>query len=132
MKCSFPLQKVGGFWLVQKLGEGGFGAVYKAIHEYSEDIEKAVKLLHKSLYDDTSGRASQAERSEKRERWLRRFQREVGITAKLAKESWHIVRIDDVGELPELGLYYVMEYLRGQTLEELLKGNTHALRNTLR
>ncbi len=50
-KCAFcnrhnfiPL-RVGGFWLVEPLGGGGMGSVYKACHEDKGEEEFAVKVL---------------------------------------------------------------------------------------
>ncbi|MBD2504724.1 serine/threonine protein kinase [Anabaena azotica] len=48
----------------------------------------------------------------------KRFEREVAICAAL--QSDHIVRISDCGVTPEGYPFYVMEYLRGQTLRQLL------------
>ncbi|BCL35104.1 serine/threonine-protein kinase [Nostoc sp. MS1] len=48
----------------------------------------------------------------------KRFEREVSICAAL--QSDHIVRISDCGVTPEGYPFYVMEYLRGQTLRQLL------------
>lgn len=51
-----------------------------------------------------------------------RFHREVQLTANLSEHNYHIVRIyDDFGEEPQLGPYYVMEYLRGESLGERLE-----------
>ncbi|MDB9341362.1 serine/threonine-protein kinase [Nodularia spumigena CS-1038] len=48
----------------------------------------------------------------------KRFEREVAICAAL--QSDHIVKISDCGVTPEGYPFYVMEYLRGQTLRQLL------------
>ncbi|MFM7363622.1 MAG: protein kinase domain-containing protein [Cuspidothrix sp.] len=48
----------------------------------------------------------------------KRFEREVSVCAAL--QSDHIVKISDCGVTPEGYPFYVMEYLRGQTLRELL------------
>ncbi|MBD2449281.1 protein kinase [Nostoc sp. FACHB-152] len=48
----------------------------------------------------------------------KRFEREVAVCAAL--QSDHIVRISDCGVTPEGYPFYVMEYLRGQTLRQLL------------
>jgi serine/threonine protein kinase len=47
-----------------------------------------------------------------------RFEREVAVCAAL--QSDHIVKISDCGVTPEGYPFYVMEYLRGQTLRQLL------------
>ena len=43
-KDPFVGERVGNCWIVAKLGEGGFGSVYRAIDE-SEDRPVAVKLV---------------------------------------------------------------------------------------
>jgi serine/threonine protein kinase len=48
----------------------------------------------------------------------KRFEREVSVCAAL--QSDHIVKISDCGVTPEGYPFYVMEYLRGQTLRQLL------------
>lgn len=48
----------------------------------------------------------------------KRFEREVAVCATL--QSDHIVKISDCGVTPEGYPFYVMEYLRGQTLRQLL------------
>ncbi len=48
----------------------------------------------------------------------KRFEREVAVCAAL--QSDHIVKISDCGVTPEGYPFYVMEYLRGQTLRQLL------------
>jgi eukaryotic-like serine/threonine-protein kinase len=48
----------------------------------------------------------------------KRFEREVAVCAAL--QSDHIVKISDCGMTPEGYPFYVMEYLRGQTLRQLL------------
>jgi len=54
----------------------------------------------------------------KSEEMRRRFEREVAVCAAL--QSDHIVKISDCGTTPEGYPFYVMEYLRGQTLRQLL------------
>jgi serine/threonine-protein kinase len=48
----------------------------------------------------------------------KRFEREIAVCAAL--QSDHIVKISDCGVTPEGYPFYVMEYLRGQTLRQLL------------
>ncbi|MFM5981726.1 MAG: serine/threonine protein kinase [Sphaerospermopsis kisseleviana] len=48
----------------------------------------------------------------------KRFEREIAVCAAL--QSDHIVKISDCGVTPEGYPFYIMEYLRGQTLRQLL------------
>ena len=49
---------------------------------------------------------------------IEQFEREAKLAAQIKSE--HVVRVHDVGALPQLGPYMVMEYLEGQTLQSLL------------
>jgi serine/threonine-protein kinase len=88
----------GRYKLVGILGEGGMGVVYEATHV---DIGKrvAIKVLSKA---EREGEATA------------RFLREARATS--AIESEHIVQVFDVGEDLDLGLYRVMELLKGEDL----------------
>jgi eukaryotic-like serine/threonine-protein kinase len=89
--------------LMERLGGGGMGNVYLAM---DTRIGKpvAIKLLKESLADDESIRV--------------RFEWELAICAAL--KSQHIVQVTDYGIMPEGSPFYVMEYLQGQTLAQLL------------
>jgi WD40 repeat protein len=89
--------------LMERLGGGGMGNVYLAM---DTRIGKpvALKLLKESLADDESMRV--------------RFEWELAICATL--KSQHIVQVTDYGVTPEGYPFYVMEYLQGQTLGQLL------------
>ncbi|MBD2514495.1 protein kinase [Nostoc sp. FACHB-973] len=89
--------------LDRRLGGGGMGEVFLAM-DTRVGQEVALKLLKDTLV------ASQEMR--------KRFEREVAVCAAL--QSDHIVKISDCGVTPEGFPFYVMEYLRGQTLRQLL------------
>lgn len=111
--CRFPLQPIANkYVLEQRLAEGGFGMLYLARHTaLDKRAQRVVKVFKSDLFQS--------------EELHQRFLREVRVTAALSEENPHIVRIyDDFGEEPDLGLYYVMEYLRGETLEEQLERET--------
>jgi serine/threonine protein kinase len=95
-------EKLGKYNLLEKLGEGGFGIVYKArdpLHE--RDV--AIKVLK-------SDAAASSEIVE-------RFAREARLAASLRHDS--IVNVVDVGEHD--GRYYlVMDFLPGGTLADLI------------
>ncbi|MBN3959973.1 protein kinase [Nostoc sp. NMS8] len=89
--------------LDRRLGGGGMGEVFLAT-DTRVGQQVALKLLKDTLV------ASQEMR--------KRFEREVAVCAAL--QSDHIVKISDCGVTPEGFPFYVMEYLRGQTLRQLL------------
>src|SRR4051812_2156202 len=93
----------GRYRLTRLIGEGGMGAVYEAEHvEIGKRV--AIKLV----------RSIHARHGEIAER----FRREARSAS--AIESDHIVQVFDAGSDPELGLFMVMELLRGEDLGTLL------------
>jgi len=94
--------KIPGYKLLKKLGEGATGAVYKARNKDSGRAV-AIKVLFPSIQKD--------------KQFLKRFFREARTVSRLHHEN--IIRGIDVGEHD--GLYYfVMEYVDGRTLLEIL------------
>jgi eukaryotic-like serine/threonine-protein kinase len=89
--------------LDKRLAGGGMGEVYLAM-DTRVGQQVALKLLKDTLV------ASQEMR--------KRFEREIAVCAAL--QSDHIVKISDCGVTDEGYPFYVMEYLRGQTLRQLL------------
>jgi serine/threonine protein kinase len=108
-KCRFPLMLLAGkYRLIDKLNEGGFAILYKAEHIHlTRDPKRVIKIIKPEYLSNENMRA--------------RFEREVQVTSALSQRNNHIVRIyDDFGEIPNLGYFYVMEYLEGQPLNEQL------------
>ena len=90
--------------IVEQLGEGGMGLVYRA---YDPLLERDVALKVMK-----AGLPRQARRC---------FRQEAIFGAKLCHPN--LVRIFDLGILPELDLeWFAMEYLEGKDLERLLEG----------
>ncbi|MEO0099775.1 MAG: TonB family protein [candidate division WOR-3 bacterium] len=90
----------GYYKIVEEIGEGGFGTVYKAIHRVLEQ-PVALKTLHTFLT--------------KEPKFKERFFKEAETQAKLKHP--HIVLIHNFFQ--EEGVYYiVMEYLEGMTLPD--------------
>lgn len=87
------------------LGEGSFGEVYEA-DDTRLPRRVAVKLLHARHAVNPKVKA--------------RFHRELEAACRVAHEN--VIQVIDVGEEPGLGLYYVMELVRGTPLSELLVG----------
>ncbi len=97
-------RKLGQYQLKQLLGRGGMGEVYLAEHLLLKQ-PCAIKLIRPERAGDAAT--------------LRRFEREVQATARL--KHWNTVQIYDYGHAADGTFYYVMEYLPGLTLEELVK-----------
>ena len=86
------------------LGSGGFGVVYAATDTLESDRTVAVKTLKHNLNDYNSA--------------AKRFEREIELCRQI--ESPHAVKIFDAGVADDETLFYVMEYLEGYTLEDLI------------
>ncbi|MCC7385739.1 MAG: serine/threonine protein kinase [Deltaproteobacteria bacterium] len=98
-----PGQTLGRYSIVRRLGAGGMGAVYEAIHA---DLKKrvAIKALAPSMVDDPDTRA--------------RFLREGEASARIRHP--HVVDVYDVGFLDGVA-FLVMEYLDGEDLGARLR-----------
>ncbi|HMB07058.1 MAG TPA: serine/threonine-protein kinase [Isosphaeraceae bacterium] len=96
-------RRLGQYRLGRRLGAGGMGEVYLAEHQLLKR-SSALKLIRPG--DATDPRA------------FERFEREVQITATLSHPN--IVEIYDYGRAEDGTYYYVMEYLPGLSLEELV------------
>ncbi len=97
-------RRVGPYRLREKLGEGGMGVVYKAEHRLVKR-PCAIKFIHKQALADPA----------QRQRFFREFQ----ALARLS--HWNLVEVYDFGESPDGTCYYVMEYLDGQSLHDLVR-----------
>jgi serine/threonine-protein kinase len=103
-------RRMGSYRLVEKLGEGGMGEVWKAEHRMLAR-PAAIKLIR--------GGSSGSGGSDHADRDTHRFEREVQATAQL--RSPHTVEVYDYGLTEDRNFYYVMELLDGLSLEELVK-----------
>jgi serine/threonine-protein kinase len=103
-------RRLGAYELVEELGHGGMGEVWRAEH-HSLIRPAAIKLLRREITD----RLLPAER----EALNVRFQREVQATAMLS--SPHTVAVFDFGHTHDGALYYVMELLHGLDVETLIE-----------
>jgi serine/threonine-protein kinase len=101
-----PVRTLGGgrYLLLGRLGQGGMGSVYSAVHR---DLEArvAVKVLSERSFQDPTAR--------------RRFEREAKTAAGL--RSAHVVQIFDY-DVDDNGPFIVMELLEGEDLAKRLAG----------
>jgi serine/threonine protein kinase len=95
-------QSLGGYQLEEEIGHGSMGVVYRG-KQIALGREVAIKVLPKTLARDAS--------------YVARFIREAQIIAGLNHPN--IVQIYDAGQQSKL-LYFVMEYVQGPTLSNLL------------
>ena len=96
-------RRLGRYTLERRIGEGAAGEVWLARHALLRRAV-AIKLLR-------------PERAHEQE--IERFRREVRITARLTHPN--TVAVHDYGTTPDGRFYYVMEYLPGVDLAELVR-----------
>jgi len=99
------LPQIDGYRVIGKLGEGGMGAVWRAV-QLGTRREVALKLLSSRVFGS--------------EKALRRFEREVELAARL--EHPGIARVYDSG-LHQNVHYYAMELIEGVHLDEYVEAN---------
>jgi len=108
-------ETVSHYRIIERLGEGGMGVVYLA-----EDTVLGRRVAIKTL-TDTTGPGHQHFRS--------RFLREARAVSVLSHP--HIAAIHDYGETPGGQPYIVMEFVKGQTLAELILKETLTIPRSL-
>lgn len=100
------------YQLVELVGKGAMGRVYLARDMLLGGVTVAVKFLSQTLLN---------------QKMRERFEREATICALLGEKSIHIVRVRDYGvdehEIP----FYVMEFLRGAGLSDLIRSRPLSL-----
>lgn len=97
-------RQLGQYRLTRRIGAGGMGEVYLAEHRLLKR-PCAVKVIRAERAGDPGV--------------LRRFEREVQATARLTHPN--TVEIYDYGHADDGTFYYVMEYLDGPTLDEVVR-----------
>ena len=102
-------RRMGSYQLVEKIGAGGMGEVWKAKHRLLVR-PAAIKLIRR----DVCGKDDEACRTT-----MRRFEREAQTTALL--RSPYTVELYDFGMTDEGTFYYVMELLDGLDLKRLVE-----------
>ncbi len=93
-----------GYDIVREIHRGGQGVVYLAIQKATKR-RVALKVMHPGSVAGSAGKT--------------RFDREVQILGQLQHPN--IVQIHDSGSTPEGGLFYVMDYISGHSLDELME-----------
>ncbi len=101
---AFRARRLGQYRLTRHLGTGGMGDVYLAEHQMLKR-PCAIKTIRVGRDRDP--------------RTLARFEREVRATAQLT--HLNTVEIFDYGQAEDGTLYYVMEYLPGLSLQEIVQ-----------
>jgi serine/threonine-protein kinase len=101
---------MGSYELVERLGHGGMGEVWRAKHRMLAR-PAAIKLIRPE--------ALGAHRESAAESVVRRFEREAQATAQL--HSPHTIELYDFGVTRDGTFYYVMELLEGVDLEVLIQ-----------
>ena len=101
---AFEERSLNQYRLTKKLGAGGMGEVYLAEHQLLKR-PCAIKLIRPEL--------------SQKPRVLARFELEVRATARLS--HWNTVEVYDYGRTENGTFYYVMEYLPGLSLQELVE-----------
>jgi tRNA A-37 threonylcarbamoyl transferase component Bud32 len=103
-------RELGSYRLVERLGQGGMGEVWRAQHRMLAR-PAAIKLIRPAATGNGNAVASTEMR--------RRFEREAQATASL--RSPHTVSLFDFGVSDDGTFYYVMELLEGLTAEALVQ-----------
>jgi eukaryotic-like serine/threonine-protein kinase len=103
-------REMGSYRLVERLGKGGMGEVWRAKHRLLAR-PAAIKLIRPEVLG--------AKDPATREMLLRRFEREAQATALM--RSSHTMELYDFGMTDDGTFYYVMELLDGFDLDELVQ-----------
>jgi len=91
--------------LVELIGQGAMGKVYRAEDTLLGGVVVAVKFLSQTLLND---------------KMRDRFVQEATTCAQLGQKSIHVVRVTDYGVNEDGIPFYVMEYLQGDSLSALI------------
>jgi len=106
--------ELAGYEIIEELGRGGMGVVYKA-RQLSTKRIVALKVMLAGPFASRAGR--------------RRFQREVELTARLQHSG--IVRVLEGGHSSSGLPWYAMDYVQGMTLSRWLAGERPDLHTIL-
>ncbi len=102
-KASLVDTHIGKYKVTRELGRGGYGIVYEVIQQ-SIGHRAAAKLLAPALANDP-----------KHQKYVERFIDEARAVNLIDHPG--VLRIFDLGELPDKSMYIMMEFLDGETLQ---------------
>ena len=102
-EAQLKARQLGQYKILEKIGEGGMGVVYKAHHSL---LRRATAL--KLLLPEKADRAA-----------IARFEQEVQLTCRLTHPN--TIQVYDYGHTPDGIFYYAMEYLDGLNLQQLVR-----------
>ncbi|HIK04410.1 MAG TPA: serine/threonine protein kinase [Trichormus sp. M33_DOE_039] len=94
------------YLIIDLIGKGGMGRVYLAEDTAKGGKQVALKILMLNLVN---------------QQLSQRFAREIFIGAQLGRKSKQIVRVLSYGVIDHRTPFYVMEYLQGKNLKQILK-----------
>lgn len=97
-------QTLHGYEVLELIGQGGMGAVYKA-RQNSLDRLVAIKVLPSGLWEDEA-------------EYAQRFRNEARLMARLMHPG--MIAVFDFGEMPGGLLYIVMEFVEGTDVSKML------------
>jgi serine/threonine-protein kinase len=103
---AYEARHLGNYRIVRRISAGGMGEVYLAEHRLL-NRPYAIKLIRPELAADPTNHT--------------RFEREIQAMARLT--HWNTIEIIDYGHAPDGTFYYVMEYVEGPNLGELVTGH---------
>jgi len=93
----------GKYKIIQKIGEGAMGAVYKALHMHFDEV-RAIKVIAAGLASDRT--------------FVKRFEQEAILARKLQHPN--AVRVDDIDTTEDGQPFIVMEYIEGKNLRKII------------
>jgi len=97
-------QVIGGrYQIIDLIGSGGMGAVYRAVHVLMQKVV-AIKVLNPEMIEHPEARA--------------RFEREAKAAARIAHRN--VCTATDFGSTEEGRFFLVMEYMEGESLEAVI------------
>ncbi len=94
----------GKYRILEKVGQGGMGSVYKAFHVLFGEL-RALKVINPDLLSD--------------QMFVKRFKQEAVIARKL--DHPNAVRVDDIDEAEDGRPFMVMEYIEGESLKSRIQ-----------
>ena len=94
------------YQIAELVGEGAMGRVYRAKDTVLGGVTVAIKFLSQALLNKNM---------------RDRFEREATISALLGEKSIHVVRVKDYGIDENKISFYVMEYLSGESLNDVVE-----------